>query len=185
MIGRAVSQLEFRTVRIYETWFSSLRKGRPQFGESISDLVSAPAEKMSEDKEGVAIIMCESGLESKYRTLGHGQTTLESSLHSNLAEHINSEVGLGTIINIATAKEWMRNSFMFRRLLQNPQRYLSKEQNWEDGLDSMLMKCINDLKDAELLTYVEGRSGELRSTEFGDIMSKVCMSELNCTTYAH
>jgi ATP-dependent DNA helicase HFM1/MER3 len=136
-------------------------------------MVAAPAEQMSADKEGVAIIMCESELESKYRTLGHGQTILESSLHTNLAEHINSEVGLGTINNIATAKEWIRHSFMFRRLAQNPQRYLSKEQNWQDGLDSMVTKCIDDLENAELLAYVEGRPGELRSTEFGDIMSKV------------
>jgi ATP-dependent DNA helicase HFM1/MER3 len=152
-----------------------LGKGRPQFGESISGTVSPLAERVRTDKEGVAIIMCESGLESKYRTLGRGQTILESSLHTNLAEHINSEVGLGTINDIATAKEWIRHSFMFRRLAQNPQRYLSKEENWQDGLDSMMTKCINDLKDAELLSYVDGRSGELHSTEFGDIMSKVRM----------
>ena len=129
--------------------------------------------------------MCESELENKYRTLGHGQTILESSLHTNLAEHLNSEVGLGTINNVATAKQWIRHSFLFRRLAQNPQRYMSKEQNWQDGLDSMVSKCIDDLKNAELLTYVEGRSGELRSTEFGDIMSTVRMSKLGHTTKTH
>lgn len=117
--------------------------------------------------------MCESELESKYRALGQGQTILESSLHTNLAEHLISEVGLGTITNMATANEWIRHSFMFRRLAQNPHRYMSKEQPWKDGLDSMISKCINDLKDAELLTFVEGKSGELCSTEFGEIMSRV------------
>lgn len=117
--------------------------------------------------------MCESGLESKYRALGHGQTILESSLHTNLTEHLNSEVGLGTIKNVETAMEWIRHSFMFRRLAQNPHRYMSKEKPWKDGLDSMISKCIDDLKDAELLTYVKGTSGELRSTEFGEIMSRV------------
>ncbi len=121
----------------------------------------------------MALIMCESGLESKYRALGHGQTTLESSLHTNLTEHLNSEVGLGTIKDMETAREWIRHSFMFRRLAQNPHRYMSKEQPWKDGLDGMISKCIDDLKVAELLTYVEGRSPELRSTEFGEIMSKV------------
>ena len=121
----------------------------------------------------MALIMCEAGLESKYRALGHGQTTLESSLHTNLTEHLNSEVVLGTIRDMETAREWMRHSFMFRRLAQNPHRYMSKEQPWKDGLDSMISKCIDDLKVAELLTCVEGRSVELRSTEFGEIMSKV------------
>ncbi|KAH9060008.1 P-loop containing nucleoside triphosphate hydrolase protein [Lactarius vividus] len=133
--------------------------------------------KMSADKEGVAIIMCESGLESKYRALGQGQTILESSLHTNLAEHLNSEIGLGTITNIATAKEWLRNSFMFRRMAQNPQRYMSKEQNWKDGLNGMIMQCVSDLRSAELLNYVEGGATELRSTEFGDIMSKYYMRQ--------
>ncbi|KAH9005003.1 P-loop containing nucleoside triphosphate hydrolase protein [Lactarius hatsudake] len=110
--------------------------------------------KTSADKEGVAIIMCESGLESKYRALGQGQTILESSLHTNLAEHLNSEIGLGTITNIATAKEWLRNSFMFRRMAQNPQRYMSKEPNWQDGLNGMIMQCVSDLRSAELLNYM-------------------------------
>lgn len=133
---------------------------------------------MNLDKEGMAIIMCESELESKYRALGHGQTILESSLHTNLAEHLNSEIGLGTINNMETAKEWTRHSFMFRRFTQNPQRYASQEQPWEDGLDNLISKCIDDLKDAELVTFVEGRSGALRSTEFGEIMSKVRILQL-------
>ena len=117
--------------------------------------------------------MCESDLESKYRALGHGQTILESSLHTNLAEHLNSEIGLGTIKNMETAKEWIHHSFLFRRFTQNPHRYMSKEQPWKGGLDNMISKCVEDLKDAELLTFVEGGSRELRSTEFGEIMSKV------------
>jgi ATP-dependent DNA helicase HFM1/MER3 len=137
---------------------------------------------MDIDKEGVAIIMCESGLESKHRALGHGQTVLESSLHTNLAEHLNSEIGLGTIKNMETAKEWIRHSFMFRRFTQNPQRYMSQGQPWKDGLDNMISKCIDDLKDAELLTFVEGT---LRSTEFGEIMSKVRILNLGCSTAAH
>jgi ATP-dependent DNA helicase HFM1/MER3 len=128
--------------------------------------------------------MCESDLESKYRSLGHGQTILESSLHTNLAEHLNSEIGLGTIKNMETAKEWIHHSFMFRRFTQNPHRYMSKEQTWKGGLDNMISKCVEDLKDAELLTFVEGGSGELRSTEFGEIMSKVSILKLNRSTLA-
>ncbi len=162
-----------------------LVQGRPQFGRSKLGIVYALAERMDLDKEGVAIIMCESGLESKYRALGHGQTTLESSLHTNLAEHLNSEIGLGTIKNMETAKEWIRHSFMFRRFAQNPHRYISQEQPPEGGLDNMISKCIDDLRDAELLTFAQGRSGELRSTEFGEIMSKVRILKLGCLILAH
>jgi ATP-dependent DNA helicase HFM1/MER3 len=129
--------------------------------------------------------MCESDLESKYRALGHGQTILESSLHTNLAEHLNSEIGLGTIKNMETAKEWIHHSFMFRRFTQNPHRYMPKEQPWKGGVDNMISKCVEDLKAAELLTFVDGGSGELRSTEFGEIMSKVRILKLSRSTRAH
>ena len=46
------------------------------------------------DREGVAIVMCESELKQKYEALAQGNTLLESSLHLNLSEHINSEIGL-------------------------------------------------------------------------------------------
>ena len=160
-------------------------QGRPQFGKSKFGIVFAMANQMDLDKEGVAIIMCETGLEDKYRALGHGQTILESSLHTNLAEHLNSEIGLGTIKNMESAKEWICHSFMFRRFTQNPQRYMSQEQPWKDGLDSMISTCIDKLKDAQLLTFVEGRSGTLRSTEFGEIMSKVRILKLGFSTAAH
>jgi ATP-dependent DNA helicase HFM1/MER3 len=117
--------------------------------------------------------MCESALESKYLALGQSQTMLESSLHTNLAEHLNSEIGLGTIRSFTTAGEWLRKSFMFRRMAQNPRRYMPEGQNCQDGLNSMIRQCIGVLQNAELLNYVEGDAIELSSTKFGKIMTKV------------
>jgi ATP-dependent DNA helicase HFM1/MER3 len=48
--------------------------------------------------------MCETQLEAKYQAMVQGKTVVESSLHRNLAEHINSEIGLGTITSYDTAK---------------------------------------------------------------------------------
>jgi hypothetical protein len=62
---------------------------------------------------------------------------------------------------------------------------MSKEQTWKDGLNTMISKCIEDLKNAELLTFVEGGSGELQSTEFGEVMSKVRLVKLVRSTSAH
>jgi hypothetical protein len=55
------------------------------------------------DTEGMAIIMCETDLVKKYKALTRGDTILESSLHLNLAEHLNSEIALGTISSLCTA----------------------------------------------------------------------------------
>jgi len=84
-----------------------------------------------------------------------------------------------------TAKEWIHHSFLFRRLAKNPHRYMANEQAWKDGLDGMISKCLGDLKNGELLTYVDERLVELRSTEFGEIMSKVRSLKIDLSTSAH
>ncbi|EPQ57931.1 P-loop containing nucleoside triphosphate hydrolase protein [Gloeophyllum trabeum ATCC 11539] len=138
------------------------RAGRPQF-----------------DKEGIAIILCETELEAKYRDLVQGKTVLESCLHQNLSEHLNSEVGLGTITDVFTAKEWLYNSFLFQRLQRNPSHYAigkTTGQSWQERLDEMVLHSVTALKDSELLEYDgDDDSGSLRSTEYGDIMSKVIL----------
>jgi ATP-dependent DNA helicase HFM1/MER3 len=47
--------------------------------------------------------MCEPELVKKYKALTQGETVLESCLHLNLAEHLNSEVVLGTISSLRAA----------------------------------------------------------------------------------
>ncbi|KAG2146850.1 Sec63 Brl domain-containing protein [Suillus bovinus] len=133
------------------------RAGRPQF-----------------DTEGVAVILCETELERKYRDLIQGTTPLESSLHTNLTEHLNSEIGLGTITDVKTAQEWLLRSFLYRRIQKNPQHYnIGKDdrQSWQDKVDSIVMDSIEQLRETELVTYSPS-NGELSSTEFGDIMSR-------------
>ena len=119
--------------------------------------------------------MCEAELEGKYKALVQGRTLLESCLHLNLSEHINSEVGLGTITNIEGAKEWLRNSFLFQRIQKNPRHYaINKESNqsWQERVDELVLRSVTTLKDSQLLECDE-KSGTLCSTEYGDIMSKV------------
>ena len=120
--------------------------------------------------------MCEPELVQKYESFTHGSTTLESSLHLNLTEHINAEIGLGTIKDTSSAQEWLRRSFLYRRISKNTGRYVAGPDNgktWEEGLDAMLSRCISNLKQEELVQDVEDDGKRLSSTEFGDIMSKV------------
>ncbi|OAX41690.1 P-loop containing nucleoside triphosphate hydrolase protein [Rhizopogon vinicolor AM-OR11-026] len=151
------------------------RAGRPQFG---THFYTAPFLLkliiLRTDTEGIAIIMCETELERKYRDLVQGTTPLESSLHMNLTEHLNSEIGLGTITNVKNAQEWLLSSFLYRRIQKNPQHYdIGKDdrQSWQDKVHDIVMDSIEQLRETELITY-SSRDGELSSTEFGDIMSK-------------
>jgi ATP-dependent DNA helicase HFM1/MER3 len=105
-----------------------------------------------------------------------GKTTIESCLHRNLSEHLNSEIGLGTITNIESAKTWLRNSFLFQRIQKNPKHYaLGKDdhQTWEQKIDDLVTENIANLQKTELVVYTDDNNMGLKSTEYGDIMSKV------------
>ena len=155
------------------------RAGRPQFGSSFFSSLCSIYSPYILDKDGIAVIMCEVQLESKYRALVQGKTILESSLHLNLAEHLNSEIGLGTITNVSLAKEWLHNSFLFQRIKRNPGYYSVKTA---DGYtktvgEELVLQSIEQLKQTQLVQMVDDSdiSGGLCSTEFGEIMSKVSL----------
>lgn len=61
----------------------------------------------------------------------NGTMPIESHLHKHLAEHLNSEIALGTINNLEVAMQWMRSTYFYVRSLQNPAHY---------GLDGNLDK---------------------------------------------
>lgn len=120
--------------------------------------------------------MCEQELEAKYKALTQGRTQLESCLHLNLSEHLNSEIGLGTISNLDGAKEWLRNSFLFQRIQKNPKHYaIGKDNNqtWQERMDDMVTQSVDKLHDSQLVETTHDPEG-LVSTEYGDTMSKVC-----------
>jgi ATP-dependent DNA helicase HFM1/MER3 len=117
-------------------------------------------------------------LENKYKALVQGKTILESSLHTNLSEHLNSEIGLGTITNVTSAKEWLRGSFLFQRIRKNPKHYaLGKDdaQTWEDRVEDLVIQSVAKLRETQLIEAGgnDGENEDLVSTEYGDIMSKV------------
>ncbi|KAK7467467.1 ATP-dependent DNA helicase MER3 [Stygiomarasmius scandens] len=144
------------------------RAGRPQF-----------------DKDGIAVILCESDLEAKYRSLAQGKTIVESSLHVNLSEHLNSEIGLGTIKSLDSAKEWLRCSFLFQRIRKSPRHYsLGKDNNqtWEDRIDDIVMQSVENLRKSELIAGADEGDDSLTSTEYGDIMSRFYIRQKTMNT---
>ncbi|KAI1178331.1 P-loop containing nucleoside triphosphate hydrolase protein [Nemania sp. FL0916] len=121
------------------------RAGRPQF-----------------DNSAAAIIMTRQINADRYEKLVSGQEPLESTLHRNLLEHINSEIGLGTIQDIETAKKWIGGTFLSVRIRQSPSLY---------DLDNMEEWCERDVKllqDHGLVT----KHLPLVCTEYGQAMSR-------------
>ncbi|KAA8910250.1 DNA/RNA helicase MER3/SLH1, DEAD-box superfamily, partial [Sphaerosporella brunnea] len=136
------------------------RAGRPQFGET-----------------GVAVIMTANNKTARYQKMNAGEETLESSLHSNLVEHFNAEIGLGTIADTETAKQWLRSTFLYVRLKKNPQFYKLQGQEFNRDPEQRLDEICE--RDISLLT-TEGMvgnnsNGKLSLTKFGEAMAKYCL----------
>lgn len=67
----------------------------------------------------------------------HGTKPLESQLHGHLAEHLNSEICLRSIIDLKMAVKWIKSSFYYVRALKNPVHY---------GLDPNVSKATLEQK---------------------------------------
>ena len=49
--------------------------------------------------------------------------TLLNSLHRNLIEHLNAEIVLHTISDVSIAIEWLKSTYLYIRIKQNPKHY--------------------------------------------------------------
>ncbi|MCJ1393222.1 Sec63 [Xylographa bjoerkii] len=131
------------------------RAGRPQFGGTAT-----------------AVIITKQGKVEKYEKLVSGAEVLESCLHLNLIDHLNAEIGLGTVHDLYTAKRWLAGTFLYVRLGQNPAHYKLDGDVTERSLDERIEQiCDRDirlLQDTQLVTMEQ----RLKSTEFGSAMAR-------------
>ncbi|CAN9164917.1 unnamed protein product [Alternaria alternata] len=131
------------------------RAGRPQYDDSA-----------------VAVIMTRQAKVRRYEKLVTGQDLIESKLHLNLVDHMNAEIRLGTINDLQSARKWLRGTFLYVRLQQNPNFYKldgsRSGQSIEEQVDDICFRDITLLRETNLI------SGEeyFRSTEFGQAMAR-------------
>jgi len=132
------------------------RAGRPQF-----------------DTSAVAVIITKQEKVKRYEKLVSGEELLESCLHLNLIDHLNAEIGLGTIYDLHTAKRWLSGTFLYVRLVQNPDHYKldgdPMHQNLDDRIEHICKRDLALLEDAQLISSSEGK---LKATECGDAMAR-------------
>ncbi|MCJ1414208.1 Sec63 [Xylographa parallela] len=131
------------------------RAGRPQFGSTAIAVIITKLEKVE-----------------KYEKLFSGTEVLESCLHLNLIDHLNAEIGLGTIHDLYTAKRWLAGTFLYVRLGQNPTHYKLDgdvaERSLDERIEQICDRDIRLLQDTQLVTMEQ----RLNSTEFGSAMAR-------------
>ncbi|WVR06827.1 hypothetical protein IAU60_003863 [Kwoniella sp. DSM 27419] len=145
------------------------RAGRPQY-----------------DNTGVVVIMCDKAKLRKYQAMVRSDTILESSLHLNLTEHLNSQIGLSTI-----------NTFLYIRIQQNPRYYAlpdeaagakPEDNTWKEWLNRWVDKSLQHLEETGLIIRAENDEDaadqQLLSTDVGNIMSNCmicsCQMQMAC-----
>ncbi|KIH88793.1 dead deah box DNA helicase [Sporothrix brasiliensis 5110] len=135
------------------------RAGRPQF-----------------DTSATAIILTRAENKERYENIESGYQTVESTLHMNLIEHLNSEIVLGTITSLPKAVQWLRGTFLSVRLRQNPDHYkLTDETTLARTTDEQLREIckagIDRLAEVRLIQYLADSDAEFRGTPHGGAMS--------------
>jgi len=148
------------------------RAGRPQY-----------------DTEGEGIIMTAHSELQYYLSLTNLQLPVESQMIKTLPDHLNAEIVLGTIQNISEAVDWMSYTFLYVRMLQNPNLYgISDKAAGEDPtLKRRRMDLVHTaacmLERSHLVRY-DRRSGALHSTPLGRISSQYYISHSSMALYS-
>ena len=131
------------------------RAGRPQFDDSA-----------------VAVIMTRLPQVQHYEKMVTGHEILESCLHQNLIDHLNAEIGLGTITSESSAKKWLSGTFLYVRLKDNPEHYTIKgdepRRSLDERVENICQKGIAQLAHVDLVRL----EPTLHCTEYGDAMAR-------------
>lgn len=103
---------------------------------------------------------------------GETELTELPSLHQNLIDHLNAEIGLGTVTSISTAKEWLTSTFLFVRLRANPDHYRidgdEPDHSLSERLERICSKYVSQLQEINLVKT----NADLECTEFGEAMAR-------------
>ena len=145
------------------------RAGRPQF-----------------DTSAVAVIMTQNSTKTVYNNLISGVQVIESNIHHNLTEHLNSEIVLKTLTHLKIATKWMTSLFLYVRISKNPTRYgLPAKVNStqiKDFLQNAVMNGINSLKELNFISYLP--DGTISPTGSGSLMARYCINFNTMKTFS-
>ncbi|KAJ3160157.1 Sec63 [Geranomyces michiganensis] len=133
------------------------RAGRPQF-----------------DDTGTAVIMTDIQNMRTYQDMVSGKQVIESKLHENLIEHLNSEVVLGAVQNTKSVFDCVSSV----RMRKNPAHYKLKNCTGAEGrlsaeqrLESICLRDLELLKTHGLI-IMSPETGNLKATEIGESMAR-------------
>ncbi|OMO90989.1 hypothetical protein COLO4_18725 [Corchorus olitorius] len=147
------------------------RAGRPQY-----------------DSYGEGIIITGHSELQYYLSLMNQQLPIESQFVSKLADQLNAEIVLGTVQNTREACNWIADTYLYNRMLQNPTLYglpadiLSRDSTLEERRADLIHSAATILEKNNLVKY-DRKSGYFQVTDLGRIASYYYISHGTISTY--
>lgn len=150
------------------------RAGRPQY-----------------DQEGEGIILTQHSELQYYLSLTNLQLPVESQLIKTLPDHLNAEVVLGTVQNLEEAAEWLSYTFLYIRMLRNPQLYgimngasaIKDDPTLKQRRLDLAHTAAALLEKNQLIRY-DRKSGAIQATPLGRIASQFYISHTSMAVYS-
>lgn len=148
--------------------FILIETGRPQFDDS-----------------GVACIFVQDSKKDFYRKFLYEPFPVESSLHMQLENHFNAEIVANTIKSKEEAMQYLKYTYLYRRLQQNPAYYelegSTDEVFKEKAINDYLFKLFdNSMRELSLSNCIKIDDDEdefnVESTPFGKMASYYYLS---------
>lgn len=129
------------------------------------------------DTHGVCVIMTEQDRREHYEQLLKGENIIESTLHLNLAEHINAEVCARGRCRAYNIEKWLKETFLFTRMSKNWAHYniegCSAQSSPEENVRKITRENLESLSKVDLIENYDSSKPEqeFNSTEYGRTMA--------------
>jgi activating signal cointegrator complex subunit 3 len=111
-----------------------------------------------------------------YVKMMQNKQQVESHLDKGLDNCINAEIAAGQICTISEGVQWLKKSFFYRRMVQNPLQYSVKANELQmDPTGHLILlekitECVKKLNRARLIRYNQSTE-QVYSTDMGRIAS--------------
>ncbi|XP_027195039.2 putative ATP-dependent DNA helicase HFM1 [Dermatophagoides pteronyssinus] len=137
------------------------RAGRPQF-----------------DTNATAIIVTKKEKKEKYETLLDEEKEIESNLFRSLIEQLMIEIVLKTVSNINLAIDWIYSTFLFIRIVQNPEYYHSSIAKGDyDGAGPIILEwCRQQMKRLQIIGLISIKGDFIGPTQLARIATRYSIS---------
>lgn len=147
------------------------RAGRPQY-----------------DEFGEGIILTQHSQLQYYLSLTNLQMPVESQLIKSLPDHLNAEIVSGTIQSIDEAMDWLSYTFLFIRMLKNPNHYDIDDKTVLtdprlDGRRRDLAHTAATILEKSHMVRYDRVTGSLLSTPLGRVASQFYITHMSMSVY--